>query len=424
MKRILTAVLCTLLVFSLFSCAPSKKQLFKDEATEWFATFDDSQKHGKSETVFEYNDTGFIGYEYIKTGFDNADAVMKSTLEKYALAFNGTTKDDKLLMAYKVYMPSDSVMGAELCVKSVIGGTEETKTEFINFNKTAASGYEIPEMLKKMAVIEARDKNNALSKDCQLLYTDTGIMAFDGTNRVEIGYNYLRPYIPESIKQNVEPDESIRVIDVTKKMVAITYDDGPHGVYTKQLLDILEKNGAVATFFEVGQNLQIAPEQLIRADKMGCEIGSHTWSHANLETSSRDKITEQIEKADDEFESVLGFKPKTLRPPYGAVGDNLFDICDKGLIGWSVDTEDWRYRDAQKVIASVKNQKNLDGDVILMHSLYKSTVEASEYLIPWLIENDYQLVTVSELIKYRYEDTYEKGEFYAYNYYNNKPKGE
>lgn len=110
---------------------------------------------------------------------------------------------------------------------------------------------------------------------------------------------------------------------------------------------------------------------------------------------------------------MLGCKPTMLRPPYGAVGSKLRENCDEYLIGWSVDTEDWKYRDKDKVVASVKNEGDLDGDVILMHSLYESTADAVKELVPWLIENGYQLVTVSELMKYRYETELETGKYYS-----------
>ena len=76
--------------------------------------------------------------------------------------------------------------------------------------------------------------------------------------------------------------EPQRVVDPTRPMVALTFDDGPHAVYTDQILDILEEHGAVATFFEVARNLPKAPEAVRRAAGMGCEIGSHSYRHANL----------------------------------------------------------------------------------------------------------------------------------------------
>lgn len=171
-------------------------------------------------------------------------------------------------------------------------------------------------------------------------------------------------------------------------------------------------------FFEVGNVIPNAPEAMKRAAELGCEIGSHSYTHKNLETASVDRIKEEIEKTDAKFEEVLGYKPTMLRPPYGAVDSDLRENCSEYLIGWSVDTEDWKYRDKDKVVASVKNEGDLDGDVILMHSLYESTADAVKELVPWLIENGYQLVTVSELMKYKYETELETGKYYSGSWFD------
>ena len=229
-------------------------------------------------------------------------------------------------------------------------------------------------------------------------------------------YTKLRPLLPEPLKEITPATE--RVVDISKKMVAITYDDGPHNTYTNKILDTLEEHNAVATFFEVGQLLGQGADTLKRAESLGCELASHTWSHKNLQTSSLDTITDQIERTDEKFKEITGKAPTLLRPPYGAVGKTLLNNSDKYLIGWSVDTEDWRYRDKDKVVASIKNAGDLDGDVILMHSLYDSTAKATAEIVPWLIEQGYELVTVSELIKYKYEDVLQSGKYYTYNYFD------
>ena len=100
-------------------------------------------------------------------------------------------------------------------------------------------------------------------------------------------------------------------------MVALTYDDGPHGVYTDQILDILEENRSVATFFEVGRNLYNDADAVRRAEAMGCEVGSHSYRHADLGKLSKEAILSDLDKADANFQDVLGHKPTLLRPPYG-----------------------------------------------------------------------------------------------------------
>ena len=216
----------------------------------------------------------------------------------------------------------------------------------------------------------------------------------------------------------VEPlPETQRVVDPTRPMVALTFDDGPHAVYTDQILDILEKNGAVATFFEVARNLPKAPDAVRRAVDMGCEIGSHSYRHANL--GKMDQAAQQADQAaaDAIFQEVLGTTPTLLRPPYGSMNKTLKTTCGRSIVTWSIDTEDWLSKDADKVVASVQNAGNLDGQVILLHSIYGSTVEATEALVPWLLEQGYQLVTISELIQLRFGDQVEPNRSYNYDYF-------
>ena len=216
----------------------------------------------------------------------------------------------------------------------------------------------------------------------------------------------------------VEPlPETQRVVDPTRPMVALTFDDGPHAVYTDQILDILEEHGAVATFFEVAANLHKAPDAVRRAADLGCEIGSHSYRHANL--GKMDQAAQQADQAaaDALFQEVLGTTPSLLRPPYGSMNKTLKTTSGRSIVTWSIDPEDWRCRDADTVVSRIQAEKSLDGQVILLHSIYDSTVEATETLVPWLLEQGYQLVTVSELIQYRFADQVEPDRVYGYDYF-------
>ena len=221
----------------------------------------------------------------------------------------------------------------------------------------------------------------------------------------------------EETEPTEEPMEAERVVDPTRPMVALTFDDGPHPTNTDTLLDILEENGAVATFFQVGQNLWKDPDAVRRAEALGCEIGSHSYRHADLSKLSAQAIAADLQKADEAFLEVLGHAPTLLRPPYGAVNQAVKTTTGRSIITWSIDTEDWRSRNAEKVIASVQNSGDLDGQVILMHDIHASTIEAAQTLIPWLIDQGYQLVTVSELITLRYGDQVEPDRVYGYSYF-------
>lgn len=198
----------------------------------------------------------------------------------------------------------------------------------------------------------------------------------------------------------IEP-EYPRGIDPTKPMVAVTYDDGPHLTHTPELLDLLEEYGVVATFFEVGSRLATMPQFLARMEEMGCEIGNHSYSHTNLAKLSAQGVADEIEKTNAIIREEVGHDATVVRTPGGSVNATVKSTIEAPIISWSVDTLDWKVLKASSVISSVQNTKNLDGAIILMHSLYTSTVTASETIIPWLIEEGYQLVTVSELAEYK-----------------------
>lgn len=188
-------------------------------------------------------------------------------------------------------------------------------------------------------------------------------------------------------------------IDTSKPMVAITYDDGPSSV-TGKILDILEKNGAKATFFQIGSQVESYPEVEKRINSLGCELANHTWEHKWLSSLDVDGINYQLDHTSDTVESITGRRPKLMRPPGGFYNETVQAEADMPMIYWSVDTEDWKTRDAKKTISAVLDHVK-DGDIVLMHDLYEQTAEASETIIPELIKRGYQLVTVSELAQAR-----------------------
>ncbi len=237
------------------------------------------------------------------------------------------------------------------------------------------------------------------------------------------------PGEPEPAAQPPEEDPPgeepyVRVVDPALPMVALTFDDGPHEVYTNQILDILEENHAVATFFEVGRNVAAYPDALPRMVELGCEYGSHSYAHRNLSKLSWDELVEDIRKTDAAFTDAGVAPPNLLRPPYGAVNRSVMYHTGRAVITWSVDTEDWKSRDTETVVNYVKGLKKLDGQVVLLHSLYESTVEAARELVPWLMEEGYQLVTVTELMAYYYGEVPAANKSYGYTFLASHKKTE
>ncbi|MBR5975809.1 MAG: polysaccharide deacetylase family protein [Clostridiales bacterium] len=187
---------------------------------------------------------------------------------------------------------------------------------------------------------------------------------------------------------------------VPEKIVALTFDDGPYTPVTMRILDALEPYGAHATFFVVGNRIANYSECLIRATNLGCEIADHTWNHTTLTRISGDAVSRQIWDCADAVYNLTGVCPRVMRPVGGSYNSTVSANVGMPMIIWSVDTNDWKYRDSNHVINEILNNVR-DGDIILMHDLYETTADAVEYVVPALIEAGYTLVTVSELAEYK-----------------------
>ena len=215
------------------------------------------------------------------------------------------------------------------------------------------------------------------------------------------------PEPPEEIPQP-EPEPAL-----PRVMVALTFDDGP-SPYTNQILDLLEQHDARATFFVLGYRIQGGRNTLIRAADMGSEVAGHSWNHARLANLSDADIAEQILSTSRAIELVTGTRVNIYRPPFGQTNERVRRVSAElgyAIINWTVDPLDWRYRDADVLYEHIKNYVS-DGDIILLHDIYASTVGAVERAIPWLIAQGYELVTVSELLAYRYGEI-EPGRIYG-----------
>ena len=180
-----------------------------------------------------------------------------------------------------------------------------------------------------------------------------------------------------------------------KKSVALTFDDGPSS-FTDRLLDCLEENNAKATFFMVGTEIASFPDEVKRMKKLGCELGNHTYDHKDLATLSSDEISSEIARVDEQLVNLTGEGASVVRPPYGSVNDTVKSTAGTPMILWSIDTLDWKTQDVESTVEEVMNNVK-DGSIILMHDIFSTSVDAAEILIPQLIEEGYQLVTVHEL---------------------------
>lgn len=201
------------------------------------------------------------------------------------------------------------------------------------------------------------------------------------------------------------------------KVIALTFDDGPWDKQTDEILDILEQNDAKATFFTVGQCISGHEKELQRAASMGCEIGTHTWDHAegsgegvSLIKMSTDERKQEVQKGLEAIKNATSQEASTIfRCPGGnfdtSVATDLEGIVT-AEIGWNVDTTDWKKPGADVIAQRIQSAG--PGNIILMHDGggdRSQTIEGLRQALPKLKEQGYSFITVQELLeKYPYQE--------------------
>lgn len=188
------------------------------------------------------------------------------------------------------------------------------------------------------------------------------------------------------------------------KLIALTFDDGPHPRITPTVLDILACYGIKATFFEVGSNVENYPDAARRVAEEGHEIGNHTYSHPHVNSLDQATLEKETDTCEEAILRITGIRPVLFRPPEGVI-DSAVKVMssdrDYSVILWSIDTRDWAGTSVDAIVKNVSNNVK-SGDIILMHDYVSSkcnTVAALRIIIPELLGRGYTFVTVSRLIE-------------------------
>ena len=182
------------------------------------------------------------------------------------------------------------------------------------------------------------------------------------------------------------------------KRVALTFDDGPNTKVTPQILEILKKYEAKATFFMVGRNVSKNQAIVKQMYEEGHEIGNHTWNHPKLTNLSNASVKQEVDNTSNAIYKAIGQNPTVFRPPYGATSNQVRSVLSIPTILWSIDTLDWKHRNADKILSYVKASAK-DGSIILMHDIHQSTANGLENVILYLQKQGYELITVSEILQ-------------------------
>ena len=202
----------------------------------------------------------------------------------------------------------------------------------------------------------------------------------------------------QSATVQVSENSSIRAEKTSAAAcVALTFDDGPHPVYTPQLLDGLNERGVRATFFVVGENIPGNEALLKRMETEGHLIGNHTYSHVKLSELDIARACAEVEKTNALICEVTGKEPEFIRPPFGEWKKAMECSFEMIPVLWDVDPLDWTTKNTALVVERVLKDTK-PGDIILLHDYYQSSVDAALEIVDALTERGYKFVTVDELI--------------------------
>lgn len=206
-----------------------------------------------------------------------------------------------------------------------------------------------------------------------------------------------------NLSANFSPNAGVTFsrVSVSKKYVAMTFDDGPHPKNTPKLLDILRERNIKATFYVIGRNVDLYPAITRRIVAEGHELGNHTYTHGNMTKMSDAKVREELNTTRDAIARAAGVKPRTLRPPYGALLQTqrswIHSEYGYPTIMWAVDPRDWQ-RPGPSVVTSRILSATTPGAIVLAHDLHAPTVTAMPATLDGLLKKGYNFVTVSQLL--------------------------
>ena len=231
------------------------------------------------------------------------------------------------------------------------------------------------------------------------------VIKYNYLNKIKeykINYDEIETYLKEEYKMD---DIVIPVLTPTKrnlnkyknkKLIALTFDDGPSN-NTKYFIKELQKRDALVTFFVVGNREKKYEDVLKEAYLMGNQIGSHTYSHKNLLYLNEEEITKEIEKTNEAIYNVIGTKPTIIRVPYGNINKKIRSISNMNHILWNVDTLDWKYKNSNRVYKEIIKHAE-DGNIILLHDIFKTSVNGVLKAIDELKKQGYEFVTIDEMV--------------------------
>lgn len=356
-------------------------------------------------TIIEENDNNLICINYPNTDYKKLNDIIKLDIDNIYNDFkNKYNNKDELNIDYKIN-EFDGFINILLDIS--LNSSNYVKTYFFDINNN--NFLNINDIVDNNSIYQI--KNNLVKENINIHYLDNYINKlpffidndlniYINSNNKTIRKNYsnIDYKIDLNIKNNYAKVNSYKinnkVLDINKKYVALTFDDGP-SIYTKEIIDTLKKHEVNATFFILGNKVKPYQELLNESLNNGNILGNHSYNHKWLIKLNEDELNNQIIKTNEEIKLYTGFTPTLLRPTYGSVNNKVKHL-NMDIVLWTVDTMDWKYRNVSTIVSrATKNLK--DGDIILMHDIYKTSALAVDKIITEIKKQGFELVTIPEL---------------------------
>lgn len=296
---------------------------------------------------------------------------------------------------------------ADLSVKSYNGLSASTKVNVLS----APDSISFPSSEKTIYLgteknVSPSIPSGSASKMISIESDNTAVLKTDGSTFIPVSAGEAtvtaKTYNGKTATCKVTVEEApyyIRTdLDSSKPMIALSFDDGPNSKTTSVILDTLQQNNASATFFIVSNRLsrQSNADCAKKMVEIGCQLGNHTYDHKHY---GKDVTAADITNGINAIKDATGYTPSAFRPTGGYLSDEIKRSASAPICLWSVDTNDWKYKDADRIAKYVLDNAE-DGDIILMHDIYKTSAQAVQKFVPELVKRGYQLVNIAELAYY------------------------
>ena len=382
--------------------------------------FKENKQDNNIETNIEESRQYVISATYPKTNIKKLDNEVENFVLSQIKLFKNKSKEikylidrDELNIDYDYYTVNNRYINItiKLYIYHSLESIEEYYVQTYYFDKISNRFYNVLDIFSNENDLLVK-VNNMLISNNKSMINNLGELTYSFDNDYLIIYlieNNITTYkIPlNSIKLNIEiinndKEKDIepvikndKIIDPKLPVVALTFDDGPSR-YTKDIIDTLKSNNVNATFFVLGNKIEIYKDIISESIKNGNEIGNHSYNHKWLSKLSTNELLDQINKTQDILKETVNYTPTCFRPTYGSVNNKIRKSINLSITLWTIDTKDWKINSVDRIVErAIKDIE--DGDIILMHDIFQRSSEALKKIIPKLKEQGYQFVTISEL---------------------------